>query len=334
MARPPHAREKILAAARHIVEREGAGALTFDELVRQSGITRGGITYHFPTKEDLLRGLLEADFQQWDDAEAAHTPSDCDADTARLLGFIRTLTAQDESHRRFLCGMLSAATLDPSLMDPCRKELRERLSVGIVIGRDEMARLGATPVERLACVIETDPYLKRIVGPGRRVTPAATYTNYQLVSRRGLGAGWVSAGDAFGHVDPMLSPGLYLGMHSAELIADALAPFLRRATPPASAVAAALDRYARAQRHELEAWVDLIAYLYDGRLAAMIRAGRDWIQSGPPSRFKTAAQNHIERQIALRASAMRTSSRYCSGLMRLLGSRGLRGVDPAPFAIR
>ncbi len=118
MARPPIAREKILSAARHSVERDGAGALTVDELVRESGITRGGITYHFPTKEDLLRGLLEADFRQWDDAEAAHTPSDCDPETARLLGFIRTLTAQDESHRRFLCGMLSAATLDPSLMDP------------------------------------------------------------------------------------------------------------------------------------------------------------------------------------------------------------------------
>ena len=118
---------RILSAARKIVEDDGAGALTFDELTKVSGITRGGITYHFPTKEDLLRGLLEADFRQWDESEAALTPDDCDPETARLLGFIRTLTAPDESHRRFLCGMLSAATLDPSLMDPCRQELRERL---------------------------------------------------------------------------------------------------------------------------------------------------------------------------------------------------------------
>jgi AcrR family transcriptional regulator len=127
MSRPPAARQKILAAAREIVESRGAGALTFDELVNVSGITRGGITYHFPTKEELLRGLLEADFEQWDAAEAAHTPADVDPETGRLLGFIRTLNAQDESHRRFLCGMLSAATLDPSLMDPCRQELQDRL---------------------------------------------------------------------------------------------------------------------------------------------------------------------------------------------------------------
>ncbi len=72
---------------------DGAGALTFEELVRESGFTRGGITYHFPTKEDLLRELLEADFLKWDESEAALTPGDCDPETARLLGFIRTLTA-------------------------------------------------------------------------------------------------------------------------------------------------------------------------------------------------------------------------------------------------
>jgi AcrR family transcriptional regulator len=127
MAGSTPTKTRILSAARKIVEDDGAGALTFDELTKVSGITRGGITYHFPTKEDLLRGLLEADFRQWDESEAALTPCDCDPETARLLGFIRTLTATDESQRRFLCGMLSAATLDPSLMDPCRQELRERL---------------------------------------------------------------------------------------------------------------------------------------------------------------------------------------------------------------
>ncbi len=127
MGRPPLAKEKILAAARQIVEQDGAGCLTFDELARVSGITRGGITYHYPIKEDLLRGLLESDFAQWKESETALTPTDCDPETARLLGFIRTYTSHDDSHRRFLCGMLSAATLDPSLMDPCRQELQERL---------------------------------------------------------------------------------------------------------------------------------------------------------------------------------------------------------------
>ncbi len=127
MGRHPEARVKILESARRIVSTRGAGALTFDELVRESGVTRGGITYHFPTKEALLRGLLESDLGRWSEAEAAQAPSDCDPETARLVGFIRAFTAQDDDRRRFLCGMLSAATLDPSLMDPCREEMKARL---------------------------------------------------------------------------------------------------------------------------------------------------------------------------------------------------------------
>ena len=50
----------------------------------------------------------------------------------------------------------------------------------------------------------------------------ATYANYQLISARGSGAGWAMVGDAFGFVDPMLSPGLCMAMSSAERLAAAI----------------------------------------------------------------------------------------------------------------
>lgn len=127
MSRPPRARAQILAAARQIVEREGAGALTFEELSRVSGLTRGGITYHFPTKDALLRGLLEHDLEQWRESEAACTPDDLPCPSQReLLGFIRSHTSQDDRRRRFVAGMLSAAVHRPELLDGCREEIRAR----------------------------------------------------------------------------------------------------------------------------------------------------------------------------------------------------------------
>lgn len=127
MGRPPRAKSKVLQSARKIVESRGAGGLTFDELAKVSGISRGGITYHFPTKGDLLRALLESDFAQWSQAEAALAPRDCAPELARVLGFIRAYTVPDKSRQRFHIGMLSAAMLDPSLMDPCRHEVQTRL---------------------------------------------------------------------------------------------------------------------------------------------------------------------------------------------------------------
>jgi flavin-dependent dehydrogenase len=212
--------------------------------------------------------------------------------------------------------------------------LEDRLSVGIVLGQDDAAALGRTPEERLQHAIAKDAWLAGVVGEGKRVTGVATYANYQLISRRAFGPGWVMVGDAFGFVDPMLSPGVFLALRSAETIADALTPFVGRGVAPSpTELASVLRSYAEAQTAMLTAWLELVAYLYDGRLMAMLKAGQDWLGAGPGV-FKTAMQNHIERHVALRASGMATTARYSRGLMRVLGRYGLRGIEPAPLAIK
>jgi flavin-dependent dehydrogenase len=212
--------------------------------------------------------------------------------------------------------------------------LKDRLSVGIVLGHDAAAALGRTPEERLHSAIANDGWLAGVAGDGKRVTGVATYANYQLISERGYGPGWVMVGDAFGFVDPMLSPGVFLALRSAEMIADALIPFVRRRVAPSSAeLTAALRSYAATQTAMLAAWSELVAYLYDGRLVALLKAGQDWLDAGP-SALKTTMQNHIERHVALQASGMATTARYSRGLLRLLGRYGLRGIEPAPLAIK
>jgi flavin-dependent dehydrogenase len=212
--------------------------------------------------------------------------------------------------------------------------LRERLSVGIVLGQDDAAPLGRTPEERLQRAIAKDPWLSGIVGDGKRVTGVATYANYQLISQRGFGPGWVMVGDAFGFVDPMLSPGVFLALRSAEMIAEALTPFLRRKVAPSpTELASALRSYAAEQTAMLAAWSELVNYFYDGRMVALLQAGHDWLD-GRSGVLKTAMQNHIERHIALQATGTATSSPYSRGLLRLLSRYGLRGIEPAPLAIK
>jgi flavin-dependent dehydrogenase len=212
--------------------------------------------------------------------------------------------------------------------------LKDRLSIGIVLGQDDAAALGRTPDERLQRAIAKNPWVSELVTDAKRVTGVATYANYQLISQRGFGPGWVMAGDAFGFVDPMLSPGVFVALRSAELIADAVAPFLRRGTAPSpTELTSALRSYAATQTEMLTAWLELVAYLYDGRLLALLEAGQDWLNGGAGV-LKTAMQNHIERHIALQATGTATTARYSRGLLRLLSRYGLRGIEPAPRAIR
>jgi AcrR family transcriptional regulator len=128
MTRPPASREKVLDAAERIVAQLGAGRLTYDQLVKESGVTRGGITYHFPTKEALLKALMERDMQQWEAMELQFRPRLKNANTAALIGSLRAMTNTSDDKRRFVAGMLSAVTHDPELLEPVRQMHAERFN--------------------------------------------------------------------------------------------------------------------------------------------------------------------------------------------------------------
>jgi AcrR family transcriptional regulator len=128
MARSPRARKLILDAAERLVRDQGAAALTYEHVVAESGITRGGITYHFPTKDSLLRALVERDQERWEQLIIAHQVRAADAAGARCVGYIRAATDHDEDHRRFVSGMLSAVAHDASLLDGCRALYRKQIA--------------------------------------------------------------------------------------------------------------------------------------------------------------------------------------------------------------
>jgi flavin-dependent dehydrogenase len=214
-----------------------------------------------------------------------------------------------------------------------RIPLNARVSVGVVLNRAAAAGLGAAPEARLEAAIAASDVLRATVGDARRVTDVATYGNYQLISTRGVGPGWAAVGDAFGFVDPMLSPGVMVALRSAEMLAACLAPWrtTRRDATPAR-LAAALAPYARELTRMLASWMELIGYLYDGRLLALFRAGAD-MMAERGGRVAQALQHHVEANVAGLASGTSITSRYSLGLVRFLGRHGLRGVSPAELAI-
>ena len=120
MPRPPKARLLVLDAAERIVKAHGAANLTYDELVQESGVSRGGITYHFPTKDELLRALIARDLEQGKCQETRQQAALSDEPGAELIALIRTWGTPDSDRKRFVAGMLSAVAHDPSLLDPVR----------------------------------------------------------------------------------------------------------------------------------------------------------------------------------------------------------------------
>src|SRR4051794_33897918 len=58
MARPPKARDTALAAYCELLRSDGERATTIDAVAARAGISKGGVLYHFPSKEALAEAAL------------------------------------------------------------------------------------------------------------------------------------------------------------------------------------------------------------------------------------------------------------------------------------
>lgn len=59
MSRPPHAREKVLDAFEAALIDGGARSATMDAVAASAGVSKGGLLYHFASKDALEGALLE-----------------------------------------------------------------------------------------------------------------------------------------------------------------------------------------------------------------------------------------------------------------------------------
>lgn len=62
----PSNRNKILDAAVRVIHRDGIIAVTFDSVATEAGVTRGGMMYHFPSREMLIQSIHEHLASQWE----------------------------------------------------------------------------------------------------------------------------------------------------------------------------------------------------------------------------------------------------------------------------
>ncbi|MCW1887125.1 NAD(P)/FAD-dependent oxidoreductase [Luteolibacter flavescens] len=216
-----------------------------------------------------------------------------------------------------------------------RIPLPGRLSVGVVVDKSCLKGHGDNPEERLESIIDAEPLLAKAGQGRRRVTPVMTYTNYQLISDRGHGPGWVATGDAFGFVDPMLSPGLFMAMHSADLIDQhAFSQGAGILDQPAK-LSRAFDKVFEEMLDWHEAWAELIEYFYDGRMYALHSAGAQLSEKYGEAALPRLMERHLTKQITRLLSGVATRSRYGRGLLRFSLKHLVWDVAPAEtYAIR
>ncbi len=111
----------IIDAANRIVRRDGVARLTLDAVAREAGLSKGGLLYHFPSKNALIAGMTAALLEDFEGEVRRRSGAD-DQRTGRWLRAYVLATADDELRPDDeTAALIAAVATSPELMAPLQR---------------------------------------------------------------------------------------------------------------------------------------------------------------------------------------------------------------------
>jgi AcrR family transcriptional regulator len=115
-------KDALLDAAEALLSEQGTQALTLTAVGDRAGVSKGGLLYHFPTKEALVKGLVARVIEEFDALVAAH---DDGAPGSYARAYVEAtfeiLTGEARAYRRW--SAITAAAADPDLAAPLNEAM-------------------------------------------------------------------------------------------------------------------------------------------------------------------------------------------------------------------
>jgi len=122
MSRPPLARERVLDALERILIEDGERAATMDATARAAGVSKGGLLYHFGTK-DALESALVARLEELVDEDIAAIEA---APEGPVAYFLRSSVMEDGPLDRAIIAVSRLAQAGNSTAIAALHDMRSR----------------------------------------------------------------------------------------------------------------------------------------------------------------------------------------------------------------
>ncbi|MGJ7911558.1 TetR/AcrR family transcriptional regulator [Neobacillus sp. LXY-1] len=116
-------RQDILDAAYALILEEGVSRLTLNAVAAKASVSKGGLLYHFPSKEALITGMIQDLFGQFNQQMRHETNEDEHSPGKWTRAYVKTTFLsgeREEKELRISAGLLAALENRSELLQPAQ----------------------------------------------------------------------------------------------------------------------------------------------------------------------------------------------------------------------
>ena len=125
---PSDTKARILVAAEDVVVRDGVARLTLEAAAAEAGLSKGGVLYHFPTRDALVAAMVDKIIEEFDRDIDSHLGPDAEEvpgsfTRAYIRATMAPASASDRPDRedRLGAALIAAAAAQPALLVPLQE---------------------------------------------------------------------------------------------------------------------------------------------------------------------------------------------------------------------
>lgn len=114
-----------MEAANRIVQREGVARLTIEAVAREASLSKGGVLYHFPSKDALIEGMITFHLEVFADDLQQALEQEGRGAGRWLRAYIRASVNTPLEESDAMTGLMAAAATNLRLLDTLRSSFVE-----------------------------------------------------------------------------------------------------------------------------------------------------------------------------------------------------------------
>ncbi|MFA7576684.1 MAG: TetR/AcrR family transcriptional regulator [Candidatus Muiribacteriota bacterium] len=114
-------KQLILNAAEEVTMEHGASNMTLNAVAKKAGISKGGLLYHFPSKDELIKGMISHMIEEQFEIMKNISEKLPDTPSNKIKSNILMWCHEPEKRKHFHAVIIAILSYNPEIIDPFKE---------------------------------------------------------------------------------------------------------------------------------------------------------------------------------------------------------------------